>query len=69
MDDVKKAQSTRPPRRVLETVTFERPRCPRCGGIHLRKYRSIKDQGDGSSLCWVRCIAPDCGHRFRLLLE
>ena len=37
-------------RRVLETITVERPRCPRCGGVLLRKYRSIRDQGDGSAL-------------------
>jgi len=56
-------------RRRLTTVTVERPRCPACGGVRLRKYRSISDQGDGSSLWWVRCVAPDCGHRFRVLLE
>jgi hypothetical protein len=56
------------PRR-LATVTVERPRCPACGGVRLRKYRSIRDQGDGSSLSWVRCEGASCGHRFRVLLE
>jgi len=39
----------------LETITLPRPRCPRCGGIRLMKYRSIRDQGDGTSLSWMRC--------------
>lgn len=56
------------PRR-LPTVTFERPRCPRCGHIHLRKYRSIRDQGDGSALWWVVCRNGSCAHRFRVVLE
>ena len=57
------------PRRPLETVSVERPRCPACGGVRLRKYRSIRDQGDGTSLSWVQCLADDCGHRFKVLLE
>ena len=56
-------------RRRLTTVIVERPRCPACGGVRLRKYRSIRDQGDGSALWWVTCQAPECGHRFRVLLE
>jgi len=58
-----------PPRRSLETICVERPRCPACGGVHLRKYRSLRDQGDGSALWWVQCSNGDCGHRFRVLLE
>jgi len=57
------------PRRMLETVTVDRPRCPKCGGVLLRKYRSIRDQGDGSALSWVRCMNEACGHRFRLVQE
>ena len=53
----------------LSTVTYPRPRCPRCGHVHLRKYRSLRDQGDGTALAWVRCLNDTCGHRFRLLLE
>ena len=56
------------PRR-LATVTVERPRCPRCHGARLRKYRSVRDQGDGSTLSWVRCLDEHCGHRFRLVQE
>ncbi|NOT00455.1 MAG: hypothetical protein HOP29_07485 [Phycisphaerales bacterium] len=56
-------------RRTLETVVFERPRCPKCDGVRLRKFRSIRDQGDGSSLAWVRCENAACGHRFRVLRE
>jgi len=37
-------------RRRLTTVTVKRPRCPACGGVKLRKYRSLADQGDGSAL-------------------
>ena len=55
--------------RCLPTVTYPRPRCPECGHVHLRKFRSINDQGDGSSLSWVRCLNERCGHRFKLLLE
>lgn len=60
------APTSRP---TLETITVERPRCPRCLGIRLHKYRSIRDQGDGSALWWVRCTNETCGHRFRVLLE
>ena len=58
-----------PRRRRLATIVVERPRCPRCNGIDLRKYRSVRDQGDGSALWWVRCGADGCGYRFRVLLE
>ena len=57
-----------PPHR-LTTVTVQRPRCPRCCGVRLRKYRSQRDQGDGSTLSWVRCLDEDCGCRFRLVQE
>jgi len=53
----------------LATVRLPRARCPRCGDHRLRRYRSVKDQGDGSSLSWVKCLGPACGHRFRLVLE
>lgn len=53
------------PRR-LTTITVERPRCPACDGVRLRKYRTLSDQGDGSALWWVQC---ECGTRFRVLLE
>ena len=51
----------------LATITLPRARCPRCGGVALRKYRSIRDQGDGTSMSWVRCIK--CEERFKVLLE
>jgi DNA-directed RNA polymerase subunit M/transcription elongation factor TFIIS len=51
----------------LRTLTLPRPRCPRCGNVLLKKYRSLRDQGDGSSLSWVRCTK--CEERFRVLLE
>ena len=63
-DEPTPAASSR--RRTLDLVILERPRCPRCGGIRLRKYRSLFDQGDGSAVSWVRCA---CGHRFKVVLE
>ena len=65
-DDIEQAPVPSTRRRVLETITVERPRCPKCHGTLLRKYRSVRDQGDGSALWWVRC---SCGARFRVLLE
>lgn len=55
------------PRQRLETITMQRPRCPACGGVKLRKYRSLSDQGDGSSLAWMRCLSPECGRHFRVV--
>ncbi len=69
IDDKEHAPVRSTRRRLLETVTVERPRCPRCGGVRLRKYRSVRDQGDGSALWWVACEQSACGHRFRVLLE
>lgn len=56
-------------RRRLPTLTLTRPRCPRCKGIDLKKYRSVRDQGDGTALAWIECLRRGCGHRFRLLME
>ena len=53
----------------LKTITLPKPRCPGCGSAKLKKYRSISDRGDGSSLAWVRCLAQGCGRKFRVLLE
>jgi len=53
-------------RQRLTTVIVERPGCPACGRVKLRKYRTLADQGDGSALWWVR---RPCGQRFRVLLE
>ena len=53
----------------LPVVTLPKPRCPQCQGALLKKYRSISDQGDGSSLAWVKCRNEMCGHRFKVLLE
>jgi hypothetical protein len=51
----------------LPTLTLTRPRCPHCNGIALKKYRSIHDQGDGSSMSWVRCA--NCEVKFKVLME
>jgi len=53
-------------RQRLAMITVERPRCPSCNGVKLRKYHTLADQGDGSAPWWVRCA---CGQRFRVLLE
>lgn len=58
-----------PHSRPLETITVERPRCPKCNGIELRKYRSLRNLGDGSALWWVACKNDACAYRFRILLE
>ncbi len=62
-------QPNRMKRQRLPTIVVERPRCPACHGVRLRKYRSQRDQGDGSTLSWVRCMDETCGHRFRLVQE
>ena len=56
-------------RAVLPLLIVERPRCPQCEGYRLKRYRSIRDQGDGTSLSWVKCLDRACGHRFRMVLE
>ncbi len=53
--------------RKLPVVMVPRPRCPRCQGTALKKYRSIRDQGDGTAVAWVRC--RDCNHRFKVIME
>ena len=62
-------QPRRKPVANMETISWNRPRCPRCNGIALLKYRSVADQGDGSSLAWMRCNEPECGHRFKMVME
>jgi len=59
----------RPRSGPLQEIKLPRPRCPRCCGVHLKKYRSIFDQGDGTALWWVECRNGTCLHRFRVLLE
>ncbi|QOJ18529.1 MAG: hypothetical protein HRU76_13440 [Phycisphaeraceae bacterium] len=53
----------------MPTVALTRPRCPSCGTTRIKRYRSIKDQGDGTAVWWVQCQAPACGHRFKILFE
>jgi len=52
----------------LETITVERPRCPRCQSVRLGRDRSI-DQGDGTRLVWMHCRKPDCQWRFKVVME
>jgi hypothetical protein len=52
----------------LETITVQRPRCPACKGFALRKYRSVRDNGKGIGLCWMRCLHEECARRFILKL-
>lgn len=58
---------TRPDKSRLFTVRQERVRCPHCGHPHHRKYRSLRDRGDGAALAWLRCL--HCERNFRLLQE
>ena len=53
----------------LEVFSFERPRCQYCGCVKLKKNRSVRDQGDGSSAWWVQCLNPECVRRFKVVLE
>ncbi|MBK8270180.1 MAG: hypothetical protein IPK83_18535 [Planctomycetes bacterium] len=53
----------------LETITVEAAALPEVRWVRLLRYRSIRDQGDGSLLAWVRCAAKECGARFKLILE
>jgi hypothetical protein len=53
----------------LPTETFKRPRCPKCKGVKLLKFRSCADMGDGASLSWVACGNEECGYRFRMVME
>ena len=46
---------------------YPRHRCPECRHAGLHKYRSIRDQGDGTALAWVRCRG--CEHRFKIMLQ
>lgn len=56
-------------RSKLESIQVQRPRCPRCGGAGLAKYRSITDQETGAATWWVRCRDEVCGYRFRVELS
>lgn len=65
--DLPRIDAPTDPRCTLATVRVKRTRCPQCRSIRLRRYRSTHDQGDGSALAYVRCLA--CGARFKLLQE
>lgn len=52
----------------LETVYVQRPHCVACNSVNVVKYRSV-DQGDGSRLAYMRCREPNCGQRFRVVME
>ena len=47
-------------------IYFERPRCPECGSIRLRAYRSTKN-GDRSVTRNSRCL--DCGAKLIVVAE
>jgi len=51
----------------LFTIELQRARCPRCQSSNLRKYRSLRDRGDGSAIAWVECRRAACGFRFRVV--
>ena len=62
-------ESSQPPRRVLEQITMQRPRCPRCSSPRLRKFRSLVNREDGTILSWVYCENEACRHRFKIFLH
>lgn len=57
------------PRCKLATVRVKRVRCPKCKGVRLHRYRSTRDQGDGTGLAYVECLNPRCRERFKLIQE
>lgn len=53
----------------IQELGWRQTSCPKCQSARLKKYRSISDQGDGSSMSWVRCLGERCGNKFKVLLE
>ena len=53
----------------LFTLRVLLPRCPYCRTTAMKKYRSLRDLGDGTSLHWMRCLNPRCASRFRVHME
>ncbi len=47
-------------------VHFTRPRCPVCGSVKLRAYRTIRN-GDGSLTRYSRC--KDCETKLIVVVE
>ncbi len=62
-------ESSPPPRRVLEQITMQRARCTRCNSPHLRKFRSVHNRIEGTTMSWVYCENEKCRHRFKIFLE
>lgn len=60
------AESSPPPRRMLEQITMQRPRCPRCSSPRLRKFRSLVNRDEGTAVSWVTCENEVCRHRFKI---
>lgn len=52
---------------MSDYLSLVRTHCPKCFGLELRTLRSVRDQGDGSSLRRTLCLA--CGHRFKIVYE
>ncbi|MBI5763652.1 MAG: hypothetical protein HZA51_09035 [Planctomycetes bacterium] len=62
-------QPSNSPRRVLEQITMQRPRCPRCSSPRLRKYRSLVNRDEGTAVSWVYCENEACRHRFKIIFD
>ena len=63
------AQPSNSPRRVLEQITLQRPRCPKCNSPCLRKFRSVHNRIEGTTMSWVYCENEKCGHRFKIIFQ
>lgn len=53
--------------REVEVVYISRPRCPKCKSANIETRRTAGDQGDGTTLRYVRCCK--CGERFKVVVE
>lgn len=47
-------------------IAYRRPRCPVCGGLRIRSYRSTQ-AGDGSVTRHAKC--GDCGAKLIVVAE
>jgi len=56
----------RPPREGPPYLFIERPRCPNCGSLKLRTYRTSR-HGDDSLTRHAACA--DCGQKVLIVLE
>ena len=56
-----------PPGDSARYVFCERARCPGCGSVRLKVYKTIGGDDDDSVTRYTRC--KDCGQRFIIVAE